>query len=488
MEADGIDEVASPTASALSSLEPSALGRGHELEDTVALARALTGRAPRKTFYRVRAHINPLSSGTCPRPRRPENFAWDEFFEAAGGDLSMPPPEVVRRIRWPTDEDKGDTGVFKGTQRQGKAASSPQPSSSSSSSSSSEAARSRAAAAAGAAGAPGAQGTPQPADSAAADDGGAAAIAAGAGIASSDASSWVASSLAALPPLASPAPVDILDIGAGFGGLLFGLNLVFPGARKLALEIRGRVAEFVRLKVLAARAAGDAAARRCGVQRVNTMCQLPSFLPLASVSAIFICFPDPHFKRQNHRRRIISPALLSEYAAVLREGGLLFTITDVPALHDWMHTHLEDHPSFEATPAAADDPCVIAMRMATDEARKSLREGRHHQWNVYRRRSDADADAAAAAAGPFFGGYYGGVAVPITEKGVNDAPEMFHWTVLEREAAAKRAKLDGSGGAAGAGAAGAGTAGGAGAAAAASAADESGVGSTQATEAGAASA
>ncbi|KAA0153947.1 hypothetical protein FNF28_06889 [Cafeteria roenbergensis] len=421
MEADGIDEVASPTASALSSLEPSALGRGHELEDTVALARALTGRAPRKTFYRVRAHINPLSSGTCPRPRRPENFAWDEFFEAAGGDLSMPPPEV-------------------------------------------------------------------PADSAAADDGGAAAIAAGAGIASSDASSWVASSLAALPPLASPAPVDILDIGAGFGGLLFGLNLVFPGARKLALEIRGRVAEFVRLKVLAARAAGDAAARRCGVQRVNTMCQLPSFLPLASVSAIFICFPDPHFKRQNHRRRIISPALLSEYAAVLREGGLLFTITDVPALHDWMHTHLEDHPSFEATPAAADDPCVIAMRMATDEARKSLREGRHHQWNVYRRRSDADADAAAAAAGPFFGGYYGGVAVPITEKGVNDAPEMFHWTVLEREAAAKRAKLDGSGGAAGAGAAGAGTAGGAGAAAAASAADESGVGSTQATEAGAASA
>ncbi|KAA0166810.1 hypothetical protein FNF31_01185 [Cafeteria roenbergensis] len=381
MEADGIDEVASPTASALSSLEPSALGRGHELEDTVALARALTGRAPRKTFYR-------------------------------------------------------------------------------------------------------------PADSAAADDGGAAAIAAGAGIASSDASSWVASSLAALPPLASPAPVDILDIGAGFGGLLFGLNLVFPGARKLALEIRGRVAEFVRLKVLAARAAGDAAARRCGVQRVNTMCQLPSFLPLASVSAIFICFPDPHFKRQNHRRRIISPALLSEYAAVLREGGLLFTITDVPALHDWMHTHLEDHPSFEATPAAADDPCVIAMRMATDEARKSLREGRHHQWNVYRRRSDADADAAAAAAGPFFGGYYGGVAVPITEKGVNDAPEMFHWTVLEREAAAKRAKLDGSGGAAGAGAgaAGAGTAGGAGAAAAASAADESGVGSTQATEAGAASA
>lgn len=453
METDGADEVTSPTASALSSLEPSALGRGHELEDTVALARALTGRAPRKTFYRVRAHINPLSSGTCPRPRRPENFAWDKFFEAPGGDLRMPSPEVVRRIRWPTDEDKGDTGVFKGTQRQGKAAASPQPSSSSSGAANGGAAAAATAAAAGTSEPPSAQGTSQLAGSAAAEDGSAAAIAAGAGIASSDAASWVASSLAALPPLASPAPVDILDIGAGFGGLLFGLNLVFPGARKLALEIRGRVAEFVRLKVLAARAAGDTAARRCGVQRVNTMCQLPSFLPLASVSAIFVCFPDPHFKRQNHRRRIISPALLSEYAAVLREGGLLFTITDVPALHDWMHTHLEGHPSFEATPAAAADPCVIAMRMATDEARKSLREGRHHQWNVYRRRSDVDADAAAAAAGPFFGGYYGGVAVPITEKGVNDAPEMFHWTVLEREAAAKRARLEGAGTGAGAAAA-----------------------------------
>lgn len=38
---------------------------------------------------------------------------------------------------------------------------------------------------------------------------------------------------------------------------------------------------------------------------------------------------DPHFKKANHRRRIISHALLSEYAFCLAPGGIIYTITDV---------------------------------------------------------------------------------------------------------------------------------------------------------------
>jgi tRNA (guanine-N7-)-methyltransferase len=66
---------------------------------------------------------------------------------------------------------------------------------------------------------------------------------------------------------------------------------------------------------------------------------------------IFFLFPDPHFKKANFRRRIISPTLLAEYAYVLRVGGLVYTNTDVEDLHLWMVEHLSAHPLFERVPA-----------------------------------------------------------------------------------------------------------------------------------------
>jgi tRNA (guanine-N7-)-methyltransferase len=45
---------------------------------------------------------------------------------------------------------------------------------------------------------------------------------------------------------------------------------------------------------------------------------------------------DPHFKVANHRRRIIQPCLLTEYAHIMAPGGWLYTITDVPELGEWM--------------------------------------------------------------------------------------------------------------------------------------------------------
>jgi tRNA (guanine-N7-)-methyltransferase len=54
---------------------------------------------------------------------------------------------------------------------------------------------------------------------------------------------------------------------------------------------------------------------------------LPNFFEKNQLEKIFICFPDPHFKTKNFRRRIISTALLTEYAYFLKPGGLLYTAT-----------------------------------------------------------------------------------------------------------------------------------------------------------------
>lgn len=62
---------------------------------------------------------------------------------------------------------------------------------------------------------------------------------------------------------------------------------------------------------------------------------------------MFFLYPDPHFKKAKHKWRIINQSLLAEYAYVLAEGGIVYTITDVKDLHEWIDSHFEDHPLFE---------------------------------------------------------------------------------------------------------------------------------------------
>lgn len=74
---------------------------------------------------------------------------------------------------------------------------------------------------------------------------------------------------------------------------------------------------------------------------------LPNYFHKSSLQALFFLFPDPHFKVRKHKARIISPTLLAEYAYVLAPGGIVYTITDVKDLHEWMKGHLERFPLFE---------------------------------------------------------------------------------------------------------------------------------------------
>lgn len=54
---------------------------------------------------------------------------------------------------------------------------------------------------------------------------------------------------------------------------------------------------------------------------------LPNFFEKNQLEKIFFCFPDPHFKAKNHRRRIISDILLTEYAYFLAPNARLYTVT-----------------------------------------------------------------------------------------------------------------------------------------------------------------
>lgn len=165
----------------------------------------------------------------------------------------------------------------------------------------------------------------------------------------------------------------ILDIGCGFGGLTMSLAYLLPNEYILGMEIRAKVTEYVRLRIMNARKEyldhnsnnsstvgkiytnskpehkyNNHHYNNCSVLRTNSMKFLIHYFNSHTISKIFICFPDPHFKRKNYQRRIINVKLLSIYAYILQKGiGQLCIITDVEELHKWHIAACNEHPLFQ---------------------------------------------------------------------------------------------------------------------------------------------
>lgn len=83
------------------------------------------------------------------------------------------------------------------------------------------------------------------------------------------------------------------------------------------------------------------------------------------------------FFQAKHKWRIINPNLLTEYSYFLAPGGMIYTISDVRDLHEWMATHLRQHPNFVEVPVddalMASDPIVPNLYGTSEEGIKVTR-------------------------------------------------------------------------------------------------------------------
>ncbi|CAJ0635865.1 1376_t:CDS:10 [Entrophospora sp. SA101] len=181
--------------------------------------------------------------------------------------------------------------------------------------------------------------------------------------------------------------VKFLDIGCGYGGLLVALSKIFPETLMLGMEIRVKVEEYVRERINALRSQNPGQYQNISIIRMNAMKFLPNFFEKGQLAKLFFLFPDPHFKTRKHKARIITTQLLAEYAYVLRIGGIIYTITDVKELHEWMFKRLNEHPLFEHIDEQEleKDPAVPHVRDATEEGKKVERNKEHmeddmHEW------------------------------------------------------------------------------------------------------------
>ncbi|XP_069762186.1 tRNA (guanine-N(7)-)-methyltransferase isoform X3 [Narcine bancroftii] len=143
--------------------------------------------------------------------------------------------------------------------------------------------------------------------------------------------------------------VEFADIGCGYGGLLVELSPLFPNSLILGLEIRVKVSDYVIDRIKSLRASNPGKYQNIACIRSNAMKYLPNFFN--------------------------------------KGQGLVYTITDVQEVHEWMVKHFTEHPLFEDVQPEdlKDDIIVDRLGVCTEEGKKVLRSGGQNFTAVFRR-------------------------------------------------------------------------------------------------------
>jgi len=165
---------------------------------------------------------------------------------------------------------------------------------------------------------------------------------------------------------------EIVDIGCGYGGLLFALAEVYTDKRILGMEIRNKVVEYVAQKI-AYKNTQSTAYKNVSVVRTNSMKFLANYVEKGTVEQMYILFPDPHYKKKKHKARIVSEDMLDVYYYVLKEGGRLYISTDVEELYKDMVECIEAHSALRRIEEkeAEQDAAYEMIVQRTEESKKA---------------------------------------------------------------------------------------------------------------------
>lgn len=127
------------------------------------------------------------------------------------------------------------------------------------------------------------------------------------------------------PPQLPPGrPVEI-EIGCADAQFLFERAANDPGRTYVGLEIRERLV--IEVNARAAAAGAPVQAILC-----NANHHLADLFPPASVSRVYLNFPDPWFKHRHRKRRMIDAGLVADIHQVAAPGAEVLIQTDVWAI------------------------------------------------------------------------------------------------------------------------------------------------------------
>lgn len=104
-------------------------------------------------------------------------------------------------------------------------------------------------------------------------------------------------------------------------------------------------------------------------------------LPEASLSKVFLNYPDPWPKARHHRRRFVTPEYLQALARITAPGAEFRVATDIP---DYVRQTLEEVPQAGFTLIEQGDKAWPDW-LSTRYEQKALREGRFPHYLTFRR-------------------------------------------------------------------------------------------------------
>ena len=161
-------------------------------------------------------------------------------------------------------------------------------------------------------------------------------------------------------------PVEV-EIGPGRGGFLFE-RLATADTALIGLEIRRKWATIVDTR-LRERGYG----LRARVFAEDAKVAIPRF-PDACVSAVFVNFPDPWWKRRHNKRLVVAKDLMDSLQRVLIPRGELFVQTDVVERAEAYNLLLSEAPNLEPvgqSPWVGENP----FRAQSTRERRALADG-----------------------------------------------------------------------------------------------------------------
>jgi tRNA (guanine-N7-)-methyltransferase len=83
--------------------------------------------------------------------------------------------------------------------------------------------------------------------------------------------------------------------------------------------------------------------------------ELMARLPDGCLARIFVLFPDPWPKARHHKRRLVQPETVADFARLLRPGGQLRFASDWADYVDWALLRITANPAFRWSAERADD-------------------------------------------------------------------------------------------------------------------------------------
>jgi len=178
--------------------------------------------------------------------------------------------------------------------------------------------------------------------------------------------------------LDNPLPVGEVRLEIGFGGgeHLAHQAALFPDVNFIGAEpFRNGVAKL--LALVEEKAIGNIQIHDDDVR------YLLEKLPPASLSRIYVLYPDPWPKKRHHERRIVNAETLQQFHVLLKPDGVFLFASDIDDYIEWTLRECGEHGGFELVSNAT---APFENWFQTRYEAKAKREGRETIYLAYAKR------------------------------------------------------------------------------------------------------